>query len=242
MKSNEKPQGDREVGKKKPGVINTGQLKEMHTKIQEAEGRFQAIIDNSPDGMVILNPTENAEGPWLIEDCNRSFCEMNGFERSELIGKDIRMVSNETATEVELPNKYHEKIKEGKGTVKTHRRSYYQRLKKGAIRVEEVHQRKDGSTFLVQASSCLVTLGGQERVLGIDRDITKDMQNEEKLLASEMNYRRLFETAQDGILILDAKTGVIEDVNEAVLGDFLVVHTLCEQRAGRQGNGCHHEQ
>ena len=30
---------------------------------------------------------------------------------------------------------------------------------------------------------------------------------------SEIRYRRLFETAQDGILILDAKTGMIEDVN-----------------------------
>jgi PAS domain S-box-containing protein/putative nucleotidyltransferase with HDIG domain len=30
---------------------------------------------------------------------------------------------------------------------------------------------------------------------------------------SEIRYRRLFETTQDGILILDAKTGMIEDVN-----------------------------
>ena len=30
---------------------------------------------------------------------------------------------------------------------------------------------------------------------------------------SEARYRRLFEAAQDGILILDAGTGLIEDVN-----------------------------
>src|ERR1039457_2340727 len=30
---------------------------------------------------------------------------------------------------------------------------------------------------------------------------------------SEARYRRLFETAQDGILILDAKAGLITDVN-----------------------------
>jgi hypothetical protein len=35
----------------------------------------------------------------------------------------------------------------------------------------------------------------------------------EVLIASEMRYRRLFETAQDGILILDAETGLILDVN-----------------------------
>nr|MDQ3005719.1 PAS domain S-box protein [Chloroflexota bacterium] len=35
----------------------------------------------------------------------------------------------------------------------------------------------------------------------------------QKLEDSELRYRRLFEATQDGILILDAKTGMIEDVN-----------------------------
>ena len=33
------------------------------------------------------------------------------------------------------------------------------------------------------------------------------------LIASEIRYRRLFESAKDGILILDAGTGMIVDVN-----------------------------
>jgi len=37
--------------------------------------------------------------------------------------------------------------------------------------------------------------------------------NEENLRASELRYRRLFETAKDGILLLDADTGRITDVN-----------------------------
>ncbi|HEX6790804.1 MAG TPA: sensor domain-containing diguanylate cyclase [Candidatus Krumholzibacteria bacterium] len=43
----------------------------------------------------------------------------------------------------------------------------------------------------------------------------------EPLRVSELRYRRLFETAQDGILILDANTGQITDANpflEALLG------------------------
>jgi PAS domain S-box-containing protein len=36
---------------------------------------------------------------------------------------------------------------------------------------------------------------------------------EEALRASEVRYRRLFETAQDGILILDGHSGLITDVN-----------------------------
>ena len=35
----------------------------------------------------------------------------------------------------------------------------------------------------------------------------------EALRLSELRYRRLFETAQDGILILDANSGEIMDVN-----------------------------
>jgi PAS domain S-box-containing protein len=47
------------------------------------------------------------------------------------------------------------------------------------------------------------------------------MQSDFRLIASEARYRRLFETAKDGILILDANTGRIADVNpflESMLG------------------------
>src|ERR1051325_8918134 len=40
---------------------------------------------------------------------------------------------------------------------------------------------------------------------------------EPALEVSELRYRRLFETAQDGILILDANTGKIIDVNPFLL-------------------------
>jgi PAS domain S-box-containing protein len=39
------------------------------------------------------------------------------------------------------------------------------------------------------------------------------MENVQKVKTSELRYRRLFEAAQDGILILDAETGSITDVN-----------------------------
>ncbi len=44
-------------------------------------------------------------------------------------------------------------------------------------------------------------------------DITLRQRTEESLIASETRYRRLFESAKDGILILDAETGRIMDVN-----------------------------
>ena len=44
-------------------------------------------------------------------------------------------------------------------------------------------------------------------------DITRRRIQEQALETSELSYRRLFETARDGILILDAKTGKIIDAN-----------------------------
>lgn len=48
---------------------------------------------------------------------------------------------------------------------------------------------------------------------GFARNITKLARTEESIRDSEIRYRRLFEAAQDGILILDANTGLITDVN-----------------------------
>jgi PAS domain S-box-containing protein len=54
---------------------------------------------------------------------------------------------------------------------------------------------------------------GVSRVVVVHEDITAQKQAEHDLQASETRYRRLFESAKDGILILDADTGQIVDVN-----------------------------
>ena len=54
---------------------------------------------------------------------------------------------------------------------------------------------------------------GTDRILLALEDITDQKQTDEALKSSEARYRRLFETAQDGILILDAETGQISDMN-----------------------------
>lgn len=67
------------------------------------------------------------------------------------------------------------------------------------------------------------TTGGHEagKAAGavlVFRDITDHHRAEEALHASEIRYRRLFETAKDGVLILDAHTGKITDANEFMCG------------------------
>jgi formate hydrogenlyase transcriptional activator len=54
---------------------------------------------------------------------------------------------------------------------------------------------------------------GTDMILLALEDITDHKRSEEALKISETRYRRLFESAQDGILILDAETGQISDVN-----------------------------
>ncbi len=54
---------------------------------------------------------------------------------------------------------------------------------------------------------------GIARVVVAHENITARKQMELDLQASEMRYRRLFESAKDGILILDAETGMVVDVN-----------------------------
>ncbi len=209
---------------------------ELQAKLLEAEERFQAVFEHSPDGIVIINPTDHAKGPWLIEYCNQTFCDMNGYDRSELIGKDIRAVSGETATEVSLGKRGSGILKDGSGDGETHRREYYRRLKQGPIMIEEVHKRKDGSTFPIQASSCLVTLGGQERVLGIDRDITERKRTENALRESEERYRSLVDLSPDTIFIQNE--GKITFINPA--GLKLLGATGPDDILGRQASDLVH--
>src|SRR5687767_8049587 len=46
-----------------------------------------------------------------------------------------------------------------------------------------------------------------------NKNIESATPKQDRLQASELRYRRLFETAKDGILLLDADTGRITDVN-----------------------------
>ncbi|HEY2933490.1 MAG TPA: ATP-binding protein [Acidobacteriota bacterium] len=52
-----------------------------------------------------------------------------------------------------------------------------------------------------------------EMILLAIEDVTEQRRARDALEASEARYRRLFETAQDAILILDAETGQIQDAN-----------------------------
>jgi PAS domain S-box-containing protein len=84
----------------------------------------------------------------------------------------------------------------------------------------EVHQASDGAgprTMLLNARRLRRQREGPELILLAFEDVTAQRQAIDDLHVSETRYRRLFETAQDGILILDVETRQILDANPFLL-------------------------
>ncbi len=74
---------------------------------------------------------------------------------------------------------------------------------------------RDGTERQIADSGAPIrdTEGGILGVVLVFRDVSEEYRMRQALAASEVRYRRLFESAKDGILILDAETGVVIDVN-----------------------------
>jgi len=77
------------------------------------------------------------------------------------------------------------------------------------------HLMAENTTLRVRLAELEVRLASPRSVEGTlpESEITECKRIEDELKASEVRYRRLFETAKDGILILDADTGRITDAN-----------------------------
>jgi PAS domain S-box-containing protein len=80
---------------------------------------------------------------------------------------------------------------------------------------EQRFRRSDGTELwcMVSGTPIIGEDGEYLGSFGMFTDITERRYAERTLMASEVRYRRLFESAKDGILILDAETGVVDDVN-----------------------------
>jgi PAS domain S-box-containing protein len=151
----------------------------------KSENRFRALFENAPDGIVIADTKSN----YL--DANSSMCRMLGYTREEFVGLH--------ASDIVVPAEI-QHIEPALSEIKA--KSDYHR--------EWQFRRKDGSVFLAEVIAATLPDGN---LMGMIRDITERKRAEEALGASEIRYRRLFESAKDGILILNAGTGMVVDVN-----------------------------
>ncbi|MDD5288971.1 MAG: PAS domain S-box protein, partial [Dehalococcoidales bacterium] len=162
--------------------------------LRASEENFRNSIDSSPIGIMISSYLAK---PFEILYVNRTLLDMYGY-------RDIEEMKSVPIKERYTPESYaaylirHKKLLRGEVDENNFELSI--RRKDGMIRHLEVFRKE-------------VLWDGKPQLQTICRDITAHKQAEEMVKISELRYRRLFEAAKDGILILAADTGLILDVN-----------------------------
>ncbi len=128
--------------------------KRLNRSLRESEEWYRTLFRQSPDSTLLIEP-HTSDGVWRIVDCNDAACRMNGYAREELVGQPI---------DIYLPGPADPEVLA----------AHLARLQRmGFDRREVLHRRKDGTVFPLEASISLISLGGREMILGIDRDITE---------------------------------------------------------------------
>jgi len=156
---------------------------EGDTTYQQA---YEALFEKISEGLVVHDP-ETGE----IVDVNERFCEMNGYERSELLDESIGIVLTDV---------------DGYGPIAAREKIQQARME-GPQRFEWRNQHRNGETFPVEVDLTVVELGDVERILASVRDITERKRREQE-------YEQIFDGVNDPIAVFDPDSGEIMDVNE----------------------------
>lgn len=172
-------------------ITDITERKKSDELLSQREAYLTSIIENQP-GMVWLKDKESR-----LLAVNHVYVKMAGRKRTEeVVGKtDLDFWPPAMANKFRADDRKVMKKKEH-------------------IIVEELISEKGVSRWHETFKTPVFGTDGQViGTSGYARDITARKKSEHDLRASEMRYRRLFEAAKDGILILNAATGMIEDVN-----------------------------
>lgn len=220
--------------------------KKIEIKLSASEERYRRLFETSRDGILILD-SESGK----ITDVNPFLEQLLGYSKSELLGKklwEVGAFKNATASKetfkilqdigfvrhTGLPLE----TKDGRLISAEFISNAYMtsegRVMQCSIRIKHrVQHQKDETTdaeymlLLEQGTTPPVNNDTPKKdtvqYLGADnrRKVDGRRKIEDQLKSSEERYRRLFETARDGILILDSETGEITEVNpflEQLLG------------------------
>ncbi|OGD19983.1 MAG: hypothetical protein A2W03_16050 [Candidatus Aminicenantes bacterium RBG_16_63_16] len=161
--------------------------------LKRSEDLFSAVARTANDAIITIDHR------GTIVSWNPSAETMFGYRAAEIVGRGVDLI---------MPKRFRDVKQKG-----------MQRLAAGGKArligrsVELAGLRKDGGEFPAELSLATWKTKDGAFFTGIIRDITARKRAESALQVSETRYRRLFETAQDGIIILDAATGQIDDVN-----------------------------
>jgi two-component system sensor kinase FixL len=156
--------------------------------------RLDAILNTSIDGIIVID----ARG--RIESFNPGAERLFGYPEAEVTGRNVSLL---------MPSPHHEEHD-----------TYLQRyLTTGEARIiglgrEVTGRRRDGSQFPVHLSVSEMSIGGERKFTGMLRDLTRRMNLEGQLGASEARWRAIIDSAVDGIVVIDAH-GQVESFNPA---------------------------
>ena len=157
-------------------------------------GAFPALFEMAPDAMVIVNRLGQ------IELVNSQVEKLFGYGRAELI---------QQPSECLVPARFRERHRKHRAQLIGNPKS----VGNGTV-LKSYGLRKDGKEFQSEISLTAVQTVDGALIYSTIREIRAEL---EALRASEIRFRRLFETARDAILLLDANTGEVRDVNHFFL-------------------------
>jgi PAS domain S-box-containing protein len=161
-------------------------------KKEEANIRRMATVVRDSNDAITIQDFEGRITAW-----NRGAELMYGYSEEEALLENIDRLTT--------PGKVEEQ------------RNFTRRLLAGETITSFETQRvtKDGRILDVwlTVTKLMDDAGEPIGIASTERDITERKRSDEAMKASEVRYRRLFEAARDGILILDAETGMVVDVN-----------------------------
>jgi len=175
------------------------------TERRELERTYRSVFENVSDGLVVHDP-ETGE----ITDVNDRFCEMNGYDREDLVGETVDVVAG--------PDHDYEDAQE-----------MIEQARNGDSQLFEWrNERADGTTFPVEVHLSVVDVQGEERVLASVRDVTERKRRERE-------YEQIFDGVNDAIVVQGPETAEPIDANRTFL-DRLGYDDVEEiRRAGLEG-------
>ena len=171
------------------------ELRRTQQELEASRDNYAELYDVAPVGYFVLDQK------GVILEANLTVCGLLGRARAFLMGKPFASFVNE----------------EDGNTLYLHFRQVLETQSKQTCDIRLA--KNDGSQIPLRLDS--LVLGSQDGSPTVFRttvsDITRRRHAEEALYASELRYRRLFESTQDGILIVDFDTGKILDVNQYLI-------------------------
>ena len=161
---------------------------EAAESLRDANQELQTMISSITDGLLVLDHN------WHYTYVSETGAKMIGMRQEELIGKCIWDMFPHTKT-----TKYYEHYHRA---VATGQPCHFEEYNPAPLNLwldVRGYPSPDGLTVYFH-------------------DITARKRAEAELAASEIRYRGLFESAQEGILIIESETGMVLDVNPFLIG------------------------